>query len=150
MPLPPFNEDEDLPPGVHPCSLREAVERFGTGSTRRMIIASRLQRIVQIARSTGLVSRIIVYGSFVTAKPEPNDVDIFFWMDNSFEFSDLKGEARLVFDHADADAHFGASVFWMRPIGAFDSEQAAIEYWQTRRDGLLRGIVEIFPEEKRS
>ncbi len=42
-----------------------------------------------------------------------------------------------------ADAHFGASVFWLRRPAAFGGEQATIEFWQTRRDGRLRGIVEI-------
>ena len=113
--------------------MRKAVERFGTGSTRRVAVASRLERIDRLARSTGLVARLIVFESFVTAKPEPNDVDVFLLMDDSFEFARLEGETRLVFDHAVADAHFGASVFWMRRMAAFGGEQAAIEFWQTRR-----------------
>ncbi len=142
-------EDDNLPPGVHPYSLREAVERFGTGSTRRVAIGSRLERIDRPARSTGLVARLIVFGSFISAKPEPNDVDIFLLMDDSFEFDRLEGETRLVFDHAIADAHFGASVFWMRRMAAFGGEQAAVEFWQTRRDGLPLGIVEILSDAER-
>ncbi len=108
----------------------------------------RLERVVRLARSTGLVSRLIVFGSFVTAKPDPNDVDVFLLMDDSFDSNQLAGEARLVFDHAVADAHFGASVFWMRRLAAFGGEQAAVEYWQTKRDKSLRGIIEIVPESE--
>lgn len=146
MPLPPFNAAGDLPPGVHNAPLREVLARFGQGSPRRVAVASRLVRIDQLARSTGHLSRIVVFGSFVTNKPEPNDVDVFLLMEDSFDVDSVVGEARLVFDHAAADAHFGASVFWSRRLAALGGEQAAIEFWQTKRDGELRGIVEIGSE----
>jgi hypothetical protein len=31
-------------------------------------------------------------------------------------------------------------------LAAFGGEQAAVEFWQTKRDGGLRGIVEIESE----
>jgi hypothetical protein len=46
----------------------------------------------------------------------------------------------------EADAHFGASVFWARRCSVFGGEQSMIEYWQTRREGGQRGIVEIISE----
>jgi len=52
-------------------------------------------------------------------------------------------ETLLLLDHATADAHFNASVFWLRRPAAFGGEQATIEFWQTRRDGGLRRILEI-------
>ena len=110
------------------------------------MIAQRLERIDQLARDTGHLARIVIFGSFVTAKPEPNDVDVFLLMEDTFDASQLSGEARLVFDHAVADAHFGASVFWMRRLAALGGEQEAAEFWQTRRDGGRRGIVEIVSE----
>lgn len=62
----------------------------------------------------------------------------------------ILGEARLVFDHAAADAHFGASVFWSRRLAALGGEQAAIEFRQTKRNGGLRRIVEIEMESESS
>jgi len=56
------------------------------------------------------------------------------------------GQAALLFYHMDADAHFGASVFWTRPSGTIGGEQAMVEYWQSRREGGKRGIVEIIAE----
>ena len=87
-----------------------------------------------------------MFGSFVTDKLEPNDVDVFLLMEDSFDADGLVGEARLVFDHPAVAAHFGASVFWTRRLAAFGGEQAAVEFWQTKRDGGLRGIVEIESE----
>jgi hypothetical protein len=111
-----------------------------------MTSAQRLERIYRLAAATGHVARFIVFGSFVTAKPDPNDVDVFLLMDDGFDVATITGEARLLFDHAAAQAHFGASVFWLRRLTALGGEQATIEHWQIRRDGGLRGIVEIVPE----
>jgi hypothetical protein len=89
------------------------------------------------------VARFVVFGSFITAKDEPNDVDIALIMEDTFNLGSVLGEAALVFQHMEADAHFVASVFWTKRSGALGGEQAMIEYWQTRRDGGRRGIVEI-------
>jgi hypothetical protein len=145
MPLPPPNQEGDLPPGVYRASLSEVAQRFGRGSARRVAIASRLERIERLARSTGHLARLVIFGSFVTEKVEPNDVDVFLLMEDSFDVGALTGESRLVFDNAAADSYLGASVFWMRQMAALGGEQAAIEFWQTKRDGSLRGIVEIVP-----
>lgn len=143
MPLPDFLETGDLPQGVHGASLLETLSRFGTGSARRRILALRLERIHQLATQSGHLTRFVVFGSFVTGKPRPNDVDVFLIMDDNFDVRQLSGEQRLLFDHAAAQACFGGSVFWVRRAAALGGEQAAIEHWQIRRDGGYRGIVEI-------
>lgn len=147
MPLPAFNEDGDLPPGVHQATLREVLERFGHGTIQRRAVSERLARIHELASSTGHLARFVVFGSFVTAEEEPGDVDIVLLMEDTFDLSIVRDEAALVFQHMEADAHFGASVFWTRRSGALGGEQAMIEYWQVRRDGGRRGIVEVVPEE---
>jgi hypothetical protein len=53
-------------------------------------------------------------------------------------------ESRGLFDHAVAQARFGVSVFWMRPsmlIG--ENVEEFISYWQVKRDGSKRGIVDV-------
>lgn len=143
MPLPDFTASGDLPPGVHQASLAETAARFGTGSERRKRLILRLERIHRIASETEHLARFVVFGSFVTAKHEPGDVDVFLIMDDAFDVAQLTGETRLLFDHAIAQAHFGCSVFWVRRLGALGGEEAAIEDWQLKRDGTWRGIVEI-------
>lgn len=132
---------------MHRATLRQVLEHFGIGSLQRRAVADRLARIYQLAASTGQLARFVIFGSFVTAKAEPNDVDIILLMENTFDLSAVRGEAALVFQHMEADAHFGASVFWTKRSGAFGGEQAMIEYWQARREGGLRGIVEVVVEE---
>jgi len=144
--IPAFNTNGDLPLGVHQASLWETLTHFARGTARRKTVAARLERIYSLATATGHLARFIVFGSFVTDKPEPNDVDVFLLMDDAFDFAQLSGELRLLFDHAAAQAHFGASVFWLRRLAAFEGEQKAVEYWQLKRGGDCRGIIDIIPE----
>ncbi len=143
MALPPLTARGDLPPGVHRATLAETVARFGGPSLQRRLVAQRLERIYALARSTGQLARFIVFGPFVTAAPQPNDVDVFLLMDNDFDVRHLTGEVRLLFEHGVAQARFGASIFWLRRLAALGGEEETIGYWQITRAGYRRGIVEI-------
>ena len=143
MALPPFNADGDLPPGVHSVTLADALSRFGGGTAQRRAVAARLTHIYQLAASTGGLARFVVFGSFVTAKAEPRDVDIILVMDDAFDLAAASEEVAVVFRHADADAQLGASVFWLCRSSALGGEQMMVEYWQAKRGGGLRGILEI-------
>jgi hypothetical protein len=143
MALPEFNRMGDLPLGVHKATLVDVLARFGSGSRQRVSVGQRLERIYHISLETGQLARFVVFGSFITDEPDPNDVDVFLIMDDAFDAQSLKDEAALLFDHPEADAHFGASVFWTRRLAAFGGEQNAVEYWQVKRGGGQRGIIEI-------
>lgn len=137
--LPALTDAGELPLGVHPAPLSEVLDRFGTGSAQRKAVALRLARIYRIAQASGHLARFVVFGSFVTDKPEPADVDVFLLMEDSFDASQLTGEARFLFDHLAAQTRFGASVFWLRRLAAWEGEVATIEYWQVKRGGSLGG-----------
>lgn len=140
--LPEFNERSDLPEGIHATTLEVVLAHFGK-TPRRAVVARRLERIHALACSTGHLARFIIFGSFVTDKAEPNDVDIFLLMEDSFDVSKVSIEARLVFDHTAAQNLLGASVFWVRRAAALGGEDATIAHWQIKRDGGKRGIVEV-------
>jgi hypothetical protein len=142
-PLPDFETTGDLPVGVYQAALPEVLARFAVGSQQRRTMGERLVRIYNLAKGTGHLSRFIVFGSFVSVTPAPNDVDVFLLMADSFDASQLSGEMALLFDHLAAQAHFGVSVFWLRRPGIFGDEEAAIKDWQIKRDGTRRGIVEV-------
>jgi hypothetical protein len=76
MALPAFNEQGDLPPNIYRATLSEVFERFGHGSLQRLAVAERLSRLYELVTSTGQLARFVVFGSFVTAKVEPNDLDV--------------------------------------------------------------------------
>ena len=139
-----LNIDGDLPPGVHRASLIEAMGRFGGGAGQRDICTRRLAHIYELARRTGFLQRFVIFGSYVTAKADPNDVDVILIMDDAFHLESCPMESRALIDHAVAQARYGASVFWMRPallIG--ETVEQFIVYWQIKRGGGQRGIVDV-------
>ena len=73
--LPPFDEYGNLPAGIHACAMDELAERFGHGSPERIVEIAELIEFLHWARRAG-VERVIVNGSFVTARPDSNDVDV--------------------------------------------------------------------------
>ena len=93
------------------------------------------------------MARFVIFGSFVTSKADPNDVDVILIMEDSFDLASIEGEAAVVFQHVEAGIHFGAGIFWTRRSAIIGGEQAMIEYWQVRRRGGLRGIVEIVEDQ---
>lgn len=142
--LPLTNEYGDLPPGVYPTTLDELIQHFGSGSEQRQLVTKRLLHILALARRTGYLDRLVVFGSYVTNKPAPNDVDIILVMEDNFRVESCPLEAKGLFDHATAQARYGASIFWVRPgllIG--ETIEEFVSYWQIKRDGSKRGIVEV-------
>jgi len=143
MPLPDFTTTGDLPEGVHQSSVEDVMKRFGVGSSQRQQVAERVRRIYALTNSTGHLARFIIFGSFITDKSSPNDADVFLLMENTFDMSQVTGEAAIVFDHPAAQSYFGASIFWVRKLAALGGEDATVAHWQIKRDGNRRGIVEV-------
>jgi uncharacterized protein DUF6932 len=146
MALPAFNSQGDLPEGVYRAPLEEVVQRFGGGTTMRQTATASLLRIYHAAQGTGKLERFIILGSYITAKTEPNDVDIVLVMADDFQYQHCSGEVRDLFVHDQANVTFGAIVFWVRPaailIGTLDD---FVAHWQVKRDKTRRGIVEVTP-----
>jgi hypothetical protein len=138
--LPPLTEHGDLPPGIHAAGWTEIEQRFGTGTQARVRAFSTLKRVYALARRTGLLRNFHVFGSFVSSIPEPRDVDVVLIMAAHFRIEDCPSESQPLFWHLQAEARYGASVFW------FKEGTASTQYlrgWQLKRDGTLSGIVEV-------
>ena len=69
-------------------------------------------------------------------------------MEDTFDASQLSRETALVFDHVAAQNYEGASIFWIRRLAALEGEEAAVEYWQLKRDGTKRGVVEVIQNDQ--
>ncbi|HLM00138.1 MAG TPA: hypothetical protein VK400_03720 [Pyrinomonadaceae bacterium] len=143
MKLPGFNENGDLPAGVYTATLQELLEHFGKSSLQRRLVGERLKKIYLLAGQTNQVLRFIVYGSFITAKENPNDVDIFMLMEDGFNPDNVFGKNRLIFKHLTTQEYEGASIFWATKSGIIGDVDVFIEGWQTKRDKTRRGIVEV-------
>jgi hypothetical protein len=74
--IPDFVDGVNLPPGGHPCSWDELVDRFGCTPPRQTLCAELLE-FINRAKDCGFVS-VAIGGSFPTAKDGPGDLDLLF------------------------------------------------------------------------
>jgi len=137
--IPAFDATGNLPPGIYRATLEEIQTRFCTGDVRAHW-GNVLRDVVALARSTGRVEAIYIFGSFVTAKPAPADLDLFMIMSSDFASETVEGRARLLFDRSRAALVWGICLYW---ITARTDRTPFIAAWQLRRDGGSRGIVEV-------
>ncbi len=104
--LPDLSSEGELPLEVHKVDWREFQSRFGGSSLRRDWLIGRLQMLLVLADSNGKLRRIFIWGSFVTAKTAPNDLDILLIMDDDFEVDGIASQAQDVFDSVRAKLRF--------------------------------------------
>ena len=97
MVWPDFNGFGDLPVGIYRAKIADVITHFGHGSAQRVAVTARLERIYELVRSTGCLQRLIIFGSYVTAEPNPRDVDVFLVMRGSFQPQDAPCEAQNLF-----------------------------------------------------
>jgi len=92
---------------------------------------------------TGELRRIFVWGSFVTAKAVPRDLDILLIMDEDFEVERIPVLAQVVFNSVQAKLLFESDVFWARSSIGEDVLRLWLETYQNSRSFRKRGIVEL-------
>jgi predicted nucleotidyltransferase len=144
MALPNLNHAGELPIGIYQATIDEVIARFGSGTLQREIVTARLQRIYQIAKDTGNLQQLVIFGSYITAKPEPNDVDVVIIFSDDFDLTVCSEDVKRLLNHQKAENEFGASIFWIRPsLLLLETLDEFIEGWQVKHDGTRRGIIEV-------
>ena len=141
--IPTFTRQGFLPPGIHQATLDEFKERFVIfqRSDRRCRIFAQLEKLLDQAVRTRIVKRILIAGSFVSAKPEPNDFDCIVVLDPS-----IVGKPLQPFEYQLVSRKMAQRLFRGDVMPALDNStalQAYLEFFQTARDGQRIGIVEI-------
>jgi hypothetical protein len=134
-----------LPPGVHSATLREILTRFGSENPRRQVLAGRLRELLTLARTTGKLLRAFIWGSFVTDKAFPRNLDVFLLMQQGFdqEFAALPPIQQDVFKHERARLLFEADVFWATEAVGMEELNSWLSVYLLSRDMVQRGIVEV-------
>ncbi len=94
MSLPNLNREGELPKGIHKTTIDEVVSQFGSGTSQREIVTERLLRIYQLAKGTGYLQHFLIFGSYITAKPEPNDIDVVLVFDDDFNTAACSEEVK--------------------------------------------------------
>ncbi|HEY7120140.1 MAG TPA: hypothetical protein VH475_26365 [Tepidisphaeraceae bacterium] len=141
--IPAFGPDGYLPEGVHRATEAEVTFRFGSTSPRRRRLALRVRRWIELSRAVG-VARLLIDGSFVTAKPDPHDVDAVVLLPAGFHGQVRRG--------IDAALELEETLLTRRPEELFAAEDQTdwdewVEFFSRTRapDGRRKGIVEINP-----
>jgi len=113
------------------------------GSDRRFRIYEKLERLIGDIRRVDIVKRILVAGSFVTSKAEPNDFDCILVLDASVKGEDLRPQEYRLVSRKLARRLYGGDV-----VPLMENSEALrwyLEFFQTTRDGRRVGFVEIEP-----
>ncbi len=146
MAIPPFNEHGWLPDGIHDCTLEEAAGQFGgfRRSDRRPELWARFTEFVREAQACGLIEAILVDGSFVTAEPAPNDIDLVLVVAANHDFSaDLPPVQYNLLAQRRVWRRFGFDIVVVRN-GSENLEQAVAFFQQVKqRPGAKKGILRI-------
>ncbi|MGC9971122.1 MAG: hypothetical protein ABSE56_11085 [Bryobacteraceae bacterium] len=96
-----------------------------------------------LAGASGKLRRVFIWGSFVTAKPAPKDLDILLIMEEDFEVDGIAAPAQAVFDSVRAKLLFESDVFWARASIGHELLSLWLDTYQTSRSFRKRGIVEL-------
>lgn len=148
MSIPALRESGWLPEGHHPATCEQIADRFGGESgSRRTAVFSGLLRWRDAVRGKQMGGRLILNGSFVSAKTEPGDFDVLLVYDTASAAIIVQDkEALRLLDNAHCKALYGGDVW------AF-SEQAVRDFPQfCRVDGFdreketrrLKGVLEVY------
>lgn len=138
-----FDSHGNLLPGTHRLAARDVLDRFGGGSARREFLGDKLRELLDLARSSGLVRRVFLFGSFASAKESPNDLDLLLVMKPGLEDSELRGSVLDLVDHERARLRFSADVFWVREDAGDEVLRLLLETYAVDRQKRSRGIVEV-------
>jgi hypothetical protein len=130
--IPPFNDDGYLPSGVHPAAVEEIAARFGEGSELRQVEMASVRWLIDLTRRAG-VRRIIINGSFVSDRLEPNDVDCVLLLDAAYPLERT----------ADEELDAGLPFIDMKRVGADQFELFVNEIFATDRDHVPKGMIEV-------
>lgn len=139
--IPEFRTDGYLPEGLHSASEAEVTFRFGSTTPRRRRLVLRFRRWIVLAKEVG-ARRLLIDGSFVTAKPEPDDIDAVILLPVNFAIQVEQGDESAI--------ELEQMLLTRSPGELFAAEdQSDWSEWseffsRTREsDGRRKGLVEI-------
>jgi len=104
-------------------------------------LCNQIRQLIEQARTSGIVERLIFGGSFITAAQEPNDFDVLVILRSGTRVSLVRpGDQRLVYGRLARQA-FGGDIFPIIEGSAGLPE--AIAFFSKSRSGKEVGLVEV-------
>ena len=126
-------------------SIGEAKRRFGTSTPKRQVLFERFQAVFNLLHETGKVRHIYLFGSFPTAIPSPNDVDLFIVMAADFTMRGLREDLANVFIHHVCRMRYNADVFWVTEAVGEEQIKIALDVFSRNRAHEPQAILEVVP-----
>jgi predicted nucleotidyltransferase len=96
--LPAYYDGMYLPPGDHVATWDDVVERFCVNE-KRQSFCRRLRAFLVRAKHCGFV-KVYLFGSFISAKDDPGDVDLLWVHRRNLDYDTLRGECRELVDYS--------------------------------------------------
>jgi hypothetical protein len=144
VPLPDFTVAGFLPPGIHAASLAQVQTRFGAGAEVRQRQAALLRQVIEAARPYLSLKRVLVWGSFVTTQPEPNDLDYSVVVAADHRRTRIARTDTRFFVPSEARRHYGVDrSYLIVPDYPLEYYIEKLDFMCHSREGLVCGIVEI-------
>ena len=144
MNLPEVNTHGYLDPGIYIASMEEVLERFGTSTSTRQHQGSLLRLIVERAKKYPTIKRVLLWGSFVSAKPDPADLDYSIVVDLRYNADAIAPEDRRFFRPFNARMYYGADANYLviheYPLERYFQSLELICHDRRKRP---RGILEV-------
>jgi hypothetical protein len=141
--IPAFLDSGFLPPGIHQATVTELEDRFARfeRSDRRIHIYAEIRRLFEAIRRISFIKRVFVAGSFVTAKPEPNDFDCLIVIDYELFPPEVRPFEYQVISRREARRIFRGDV--VSVVEGTDLCGKYMQFFQSSRDGEPIGMVEV-------
>ena len=144
MSLPEQNAHGLLPIGLHAASGAQVMARFGVGSTARERQAELLRQILAAASSYETIKRVLLWGSFVSDKAEPGDLDYSLVVSVDHRRTIVAPEHRRFLVPAEARQFSGVDPgFLVIPDYSLERYIEKLDFVSRDHDNQERGVVEI-------
>lgn len=135
MPLPPLQSDGSLPPGRHQITtVNDVFASFPVTSARRQALNAALAKFVESVKRLSLGTSIVIDGSYITGKAEPEDIDVALLTTGLGETATLQ---KLSADGVDLVA---LDIFVETTSSNFERW---VQFFMADRTGIARGVVVI-------
>jgi len=136
--IPEFDQNGNLPPGVHDATIEEVRTRFAYNPVRQRLFDAFLEVMKILAECRS--HEVHLDGSFITAKEAPCDYDMC-WESTDVEPTDQLREF-LELRERRKDRYLG-DIFIRMPQPPYSYDH--VEHWQSdsRQEGVAKGIIRI-------
>lgn len=99
--------------------------------------------MIRLLVETGQLRRLYLFGSFVTTKLTPGDLDCLAVMATGFSTAPLTSPLLDVFMHDRCRLRYQADVFWVTEAVGQEQLDAMLDVFSPDRSGKQQSIVEV-------